>query len=585
MNAPEWSRTTKRLVVVGLTIILLITLYIFSALVPPIAIAILLAYILKPIVDRLDQRTRLSRTLSVLLVYLVLIVLIALVPATVVPYSVARITRLNVELQQLVDQIVGFLSQPIDILGYSLSLEQFVGDIQSSLQDLLQPFASQTVSFFINLISSLLWVLSIFIISFYLVRDADRLRDFLDSIAPPGYTEELARLREEVNHVWKAFLRGQVVLGLVVGIIVWLTMSIVGLPNAGLMGLIAGLLEVVPTFGPILATIPAVLTAFFQGSVYLPLSNFWFAILVLGIYTIIQQTENAYLVPRIMGRRLQLHPLVVFIGVLAGGLLAGVVGVLLASPVIGTLRVLLKYTYAKLLDQEPFPPEFVEAGEVYPGEIDAILFDLDGTLVETDDDMVDSLAHRLAPLAWLLPRREPRRMARRLLMACEGPTNGFLTFLDRLGLDDDLFDLGDRLHRLRGLYTPINFRPVAGAEDALRNLGERYRVAIVTTRGRQHAEIFVRQFDLGDSVRVVTGREDTWRLKPHPSPIVRTAKELDVPVERCLMVGDTGVDILAARAAGARSVGVMSGFGEAEDFERAGADMVVSTVVELAAWM
>ena len=206
---------------------------------------------------------------------------------------------------------------------------------------------------------------------------------------PPGYTEELGRLREEINQVWKAFFRGQVVLGMVIGLVVWISMTIVGLPNAGLMGLLAGLLEVIPTFGPVLATIPALLIAFFQGSTYLPMSNFWFAVLVLGIYFVIQQTENAYLVPRIMGRRLQLHPVIVFIGVLAGGMLAGALGVLLAAPIIATIRVVLRYVYAKLLDEDPYPAEVHEKGEIYPGEIDAILFDLDGTLIETDDVAVD----------------------------------------------------------------------------------------------------------------------------------------------------------------------------------------------------
>ncbi|MCL7453585.1 MAG: AI-2E family transporter, partial [Anaerolineae bacterium] len=305
MISPEWSRTTKRLVVVGLIIIFLLALYLFRALLPPTILAFVLAYLLKPLVDWIERRTDVPRTLAVVVVYLALFVVIIIIPVTVVPYAVDRISRINVNLQQLADQLVGFLSQPFTLLGYTINLEDLTGDVQGGIQDLLQPFASRTLNLFFNVLSSLLWVVSITIISFYLVKDADRLRQFLDRMAPPGYTEELARLREEINLVWKAFFRGQVVLGVVVGTVVWIAMSIVGLPNAGIMGLIAGLLEVVPTFGPVLATIPALLVALFLGSVYLPLSNFWFAVLVLGIYTIIQQLENAYLVPRIMGRRLQ----------------------------------------------------------------------------------------------------------------------------------------------------------------------------------------------------------------------------------------------------------------------------------------
>ncbi len=581
MASTAWSRTTKRLIVAGLVIILLLIFYVFRALLPPIAIALVLAYILKPFADLIERRARLPRTLSVILVFLVLLLFISLIPVAVVPYAVDRITRLNLDVQKLTDDLIAFLSQPIFILSYSFSLQDLVGDLQQALQDLLRPFATQTVTVLFGVASSLLWLLSILVISFYLVKDADRLRSFLDRIAPPGYTEELRRLREEINRVWKAFFRGQVVLGIVIGVVVWLAMTAVGLPNAGLMGLLAGLLEVIPTFGPVLATIPALLVALFLGSTYLPLSNFWFTVLVLGIYTLIQQLENAYLVPRIMGRRMQLHPVIIFIGVLAGGLLFGALGVLLAAPIIGTLRVALRYTYAKLLDEDPFPPEFVEAGEIYPGEIDAILFDLDGTLIETDDQAVETLTRRLKPLRWFLPGRDPARVARHILISCEGLANSILTFLDRLGLDDDVLDLGDRLRLMRGLSSPLNFRPVDGVAEVLEDLSQRYHLAIVTTRSRLHAEIFLSQQKLTDLFQVIVGREDTWRIKPHPSPVRHAADLLNIPVERCLMVGDTTADIWAARSAGARSAAVMSGFGERNDLERAGADLILETTGKL----
>jgi predicted PurR-regulated permease PerM/phosphoglycolate phosphatase-like HAD superfamily hydrolase len=585
VTSTEWSRTTKRLVVVGLVIILLLLLYIFRALLPPVAIALVLAYLLKPLADQVERRAKLPRALAVILVFLALLLIISIIPIWVVPFAVDRITLLNLDIQQLGDDLIRFLSQPVFILGYSLSLQDLVGDLRGALQDLLQPFATQTVSLLFNVASSLLWVVSVLIISFYLVKDAERLRSFLDRISPPGYTEELRRLREEINRVWKAFFRGQVVLGIVIGVVVWIAMTAVGLPNAGLMGLVAGLLEVIPTFGPVLATIPSLLIAFFLGSTYLPLSNFWFTILVLGIYLLIQQAENAYLVPRIMGRRLMLHPIVIFIGVLAGGLLFGVLGVFLAAPVIGTVRVLLRYVYAKLLNEDPYPPEFMEAGEIYPGEIDAILFDLDGTLVETDDEAVDTLTRRLQSVRWLLPRRDATRMARHILMSIEGPANSLLTFLDRIGLDDTVLDLGDRLRRMRGLYTPVNFRPVDGVGEMLIDLSHRYHLAIVTTRCHAHAEVFLSQQGLTDLFQVVVGREDTWRIKPHPSPVLHAAEQIGVQVERCLMVGDTTADMWAARSAGARSAGVLCGFGEQDELERAGADLILKITTELGDWM
>ena len=585
MPSTEWSRTTKRLVIVGLVIILLLVFYVFRDLLPPVAIALVLAYLLKPIADVAERRSKLPRTLIVLLIFLVILVAFSTIVVTIVPYAVDQVRRLNLNIQELTDSLISFLSQPIQILGRSFSLQDLVGDVQGALQDLLQPFATQTITLLFNVASSLLWVVSILVISFYLVKDADRLRAFLDRMAPPGYTEELRRLREEINHVWKAFFRGQVVLGLVIGLAVWISMTIVGLPNAGLMGLLAGLLEVIPTFGPILATIPALLIAFFQGSTYLPMSNFWFTILVLAIYFVIQQTENAYLVPRIMGRRMLLHPVIIFIGVLAGGLLFGALGVLLAAPVIGTMRVVLSYVYAKLLDEDPFPREFVEAGEIYPGEIDAILFDLDGTLVEPDTEALENLARRLQPLQRFLPKRDAAWAARRILMSTEGPANSLLTFLTRIGLDDTFLDLGDRLRRMQGLHTPLNFRPVDGVGEMLHELSHRYHLGLITTRCRAQAEAFLKQQGLTDLFQVVVGREDTWRIKPHPSPVRHAAEQLDLVTERCLLVGDTTTDIYAARSAGARSAGVLCGFGTKAELEGAGADLILSTTGELGNWM
>ena len=84
---------------------------------------------------------------------------------------------------------------------------------------------------------------------------------------------------------------------------------------------------------------------------------------------------------------------------------------------------------------------------------------------------------------------------------------------------------------------------------------------------------------------VIAGREDTWRIKPHPSPILYACEQLGVPVERCLMVGDTKVDIWAARASGARSIGVLCGFGSRDELESAGADRILAITSELKDWM
>jgi HAD superfamily hydrolase (TIGR01549 family) len=220
---------------------------------------------------------------------------------------------------------------------------------------------------------------------------------------------------------------------------------------------------------------------------------------------------------------------------------------------------------------------------ITPTEIEAVLFDLDGTLIDTDDVMIERVAKWLQPLARLFPQGDPRRALRRAIMASEGPTNAFLTFLDILGLDDKLFALGDRLRRLRGLRTPANFQPVDGVVEAVRELSGRYPLGIVTTRSRRDARAFLEQHALVDCFSVVVTHEDTWRLKPHPEPIRYAVEQLGMSIECCLMVGDTGVDVRAAKAAGACAVGVLCGFGERGDL--VGADLILENTAELGEWL
>jgi HAD superfamily hydrolase (TIGR01549 family) len=166
-------------------------------------------------------------------------------------------------------------------------------------------------------------------------------------------------------------------------------------------------------------------------------------------------------------------------------------------------------------------------------------------------------------------------------MASETPGNALMTLVDLLGLDAPLSAFTDYLRRQRGLRTRGDFYIVAGVEEMLAGLNGRYRLAVVTTRGLGEAETFLAQYGLGDVFEVLVTRESTRRLKPHPAPILHAARLLGVPVERCVMVGDTTMDIKAARRAGAWAVAVLCGFGEREELERAGAHVILEHTAHL----
>ena len=174
--------------------------------------------------------------------------------------------------------------------------------------------------------------------------------------------------------------------------------------------------------------------------------------------------------------------------------------------------------------------------------VEAILFDLDGTLIDTDDQAVASLARRLSPLTYCF-RFSPASLARRLVMRAETPGNALMTLFDAVGLDDNVFAFGDMLRRWRGLHARHHLPLIMGVEATLRALARRYRLAIVTTRGRRDAEAFLAQHDLTEVFDLVVTRESTRRLKPDPAPILFAAEKLGLPPQRCIMVGDTTPDV------------------------------------------
>jgi phosphoglycolate phosphatase-like HAD superfamily hydrolase len=217
---------------------------------------------------------------------------------------------------------------------------------------------------------------------------------------------------------------------------------------------------------------------------------------------------------------------------------------------------------------------------IWAKEIDVVLFDLDGTLIDTDDQAVMWLARFMLPLARFLPV-VPDSMARRLLMRAETPGNRLIALFDRLDLDDNVFAIGDTLRRWRGLHPRPNLPLMDSASHILNTLSARYRLGIVTTRGRRDAEAFLIQHSLAPLFDVVVTRESTRRLKPHPAPVRMAAETLGVPPDRCLMVGDTIPDVLSARAAGTWMVATLSGFGERHELERAGAHAIIQSVAHL----
>lgn len=209
--------------------------------------------------------------------------------------------------------------------------------------------------------------------------------------------------------------------------------------------------------------------------------------------------------------------------------------------------------------------------------IDAILFDVDGTLIDTDATDVSRWARRIARL-YRKPERA-RNVARRLVMAIESPTNSVFSVLDWVGMDTLAVRVMIALQgNKRGL---ADIAPIAGVQELIGRLAERYKLGVVSTRTVFEQETVLGSLGLREHFCVLVGRDTTWRIKPHPQPVLHAAHVLGIDPGRCLMVGDTTVDVLAGRRAGAWTCGVLCGYGERAELERAQADMIVEGTADL----
>jgi phosphoglycolate phosphatase-like HAD superfamily hydrolase len=424
------------------------------------------------------------------------------------------------------------------------------------------------------------------------LTDLQKLRRLIYEQIPGDYQEDIRRLSEELGETWQAFLRGQIALAFVVGVITWIPLVIVGMPNAGGLALLSGVLEFLPNVGQGISGAIGVIVALFRGSTWLPVNSITFAIIVLVIYSIIAQIENVYLVPRLVGGRVKLHPAVAFVGTVAGALVFGVLGVLLATPVIASARLILLYVYRKLLDREPFEPErSLDAsvrirGLIAGRKVEAVVFDLDGALAGLDLHATNWAVSYFYWLDNLISIEQRRQFARRVMVTLEGTINFLYSRIYRYRGPQHLkiqrllpfFDI------LRG-YPPCDvLMPQPGVPETLQHLAGSYLLALISTRPRAEVNCFLANARLAEGVFAITlSIEDLRNPLPHSEGLVIITQRLVLNANQILMVSDTDANLRAPRAMEMATAGVLSGLGQPQDMRDA--DLVLTSVAELEEWL
>lgn len=366
-TSPRWGGTTKLVVALVSLVIVAWVLFRFQILIAPLAMAAMLAYLLNPLITFLSGRFRWSRTAASAVVYLVLLLVVAGLATGLGIYIVNQIANLTVNLEQYIvglsDRIDELTHSRFELFGYAVDLSQFeFASLYAQIINAIEPVLSQAGSAAGQAVTSTAeffgWALFVLVISFYMAKDMPSAAGIINRYAAdPGYHHDTQRLMQELAEIWNDFLRGQALLGIVIGLVSWVGLTILGVRNAVGLALLAGLLELVPTIGPLIAGVVAVIVALFQDSNWLGLDPIVFAIVVAVFFIVVQQLENNFLVPRIIGDTLNLHPVIIMSGAIMGATLAGVIGILLSAPVMASLRVIARYVWRKLLDLPPFLPE------------------------------------------------------------------------------------------------------------------------------------------------------------------------------------------------------------------------------------
>jgi predicted PurR-regulated permease PerM len=368
MMRDNWSLSFRYIVGILCLVLLIAFLYYARDAVTNLAIAAFVAYLINPAVVYLTTRTRMERVAAVNLVYFSAVILLIGLPATLLPIFYDEAQIIIQDLLDLSDQLRRTLSNPIRVGGLVFHLEEWGQSIFQVQNAVLSPLPEEAIQVLETTSVGILWFLVILVSVHLFLSQWPSMRDWLINLAPPAYRPEMQELYDRIKRVWMAYLRGQIVLMFIVGVVFTVAWLILGIPGALVLGVIAGLFTLVPDVGPFLAMVLAAGVALLEGSTWIPLSNFWVTGIVILVYLVLINLKNFFLRPYIMGRSVHMNEALVFIAIMIATILQGILGALLVVPVLASVVVIGGYLQRRVVGLPPFeddgstqftaPPEY-----------------------------------------------------------------------------------------------------------------------------------------------------------------------------------------------------------------------------------
>jgi len=302
---------------------------------------IILSLGLDPIVSFVSEKLKIRRLLAVIFLFILLIILILLFFYLITPVFINEFTGFIKHLNELFPKIPGISLFPENLQKIIKSAPENIDYIYNLISQGLT-----ISSTFLNFLKNIVFILSTVVITLYLSAEKNGTRKMLEIIIPSSYEKTILKIFDNFQSKMKRWFLTQIALSLIIGLMVFIGLSIIGVKYSFLLGIIAGILEIVPIIGPVITAILAFLVAASES-------------LKLGIFTvvlfmIIQQLENHVLIPILIGKGMKIHPVVVILSILVGGEIAGIVGVIIATPAAILIQEIINYIGERKIKNKEF---------------------------------------------------------------------------------------------------------------------------------------------------------------------------------------------------------------------------------------
>jgi predicted PurR-regulated permease PerM len=343
-------------------------LYKLAPVVTPFAVSAGLAYLGDPLVDRLERarffRWHLNRAVSVTIVFLLMAIAFVLILLIVLPLLIDQVRHL---VEKAPEMGAWLLETAIPWVQGRLGLSSLEFEM-ADVADTFKTYWKEAGTALLGVLGTvsrggqavLNWAVNLVLIpvvTFYLLRDWDKLVTGIRSLLPRAVEPGVSQIAQEIDDVLGAFIRGQLLVMLALGLVYALGLWLLGLDLAFIIGMVAGLLSIVPYLGTFIGVIAAVIAALFQ------FQDVLHVVLVLAVFAVGQSLESMFLTPKLVGDRIGLHPVAVIFAVLAGGQLFGFLGILLALPAASALNVLVRHLNERYRRSALYGEELQDSGD------------------------------------------------------------------------------------------------------------------------------------------------------------------------------------------------------------------------------